>query len=118
MANARDIFDDEVHDMIMIADKAAYVVTKDYAQTHGELNFCGFAWVKIPPGQRKLVESFKRLGVGDRGYPSGWQFICHFHGTQCMRTLEEYAQVFAYVIREWEFTDGFKAKAWMESRVY
>lgn len=126
----REQFDDEVRDMIVTAHKAGKAASDLFLeQTNGGYSYCGFAWAKLPKGQRKLLEALKRLKVryannylfGDKDYNGGWSVsikgLTRASQTQCMSTKEEYMRAFCYVINNWDFSDAdFKARAYVQSR--
>jgi hypothetical protein len=95
--------------LLASAQQAAYDAATQFINTHGELGYCGFAWVNIygVKGNTRLGKAMKLAGY-TKDYtgaysiwnPSGL-------GTQCMSTKEQGAYAAAAVFT----AAGFRAYA-------
>jgi hypothetical protein len=98
--------------IVLEAKAAARKAALAHMEQHGELAYCGFAWVNIygVKGNTKLGKLFKAAGVG-QDYTKAFSIWNPSDlGTQCMSTKEAGAQAAADVFTKYGF------RAYMGSR--
>lgn len=136
----RALFDHSVVRMIDCAQWAAQKTVAEAVAAGKEDLYCGFAYINIIKGQRKLLESLKRvssrhetfwakryvrvftadtieLGQAE-DYRACWTFPVTGYAsqTQSMTIKEVYADTFAMILRKWDLPGGVKVKCTATSR--
>jgi hypothetical protein len=90
------------------AFKAAKEAEAKFIAEHGEMAYCGFAWVKVYPGNCRMAKYLKNNKLGDTGIYGGVEvWNPGKSGTQSMDVKEAGAKAFAEVLRGY----GIKAAA-------
>lgn len=91
-----------VNEALLAAKNAA----EAYIAKNGEPSYCGFAWVKIRPGNSRMAKYLKAVNLGSASYSGGvdvWNPSKNV--TQSMDVKEAGAMAFADVLKK----HGYKA---------
>jgi hypothetical protein len=97
---------DYLKQLLASAQQAAYDASTQFIRQHGELGYCGFAWVNIygVKGNTKLGRAMKAAGYS-KDYTGAYQIWNPSGlGTQCMSTKEAGAEAAARVFVAAGFT--------------
>ena len=98
----------EIHEM---AKQEAVMYASEWEQEHGEMAYCGFAWVTIFDGRSKFTKELVKAGVARKSWDGTYTiWNPSEHPTQSMDTKEAGAEAYARVLK------AFGVKAYAESR--
>jgi hypothetical protein len=98
------------------AQKAVDHAIKEYGETNGAFNYCGFAWVTIKPARGAFVNQLKKDNIGSNGVYGGWRISIYDiidlppRLSQSMELKEIGARAYAEALR------AHGVKAFAESR--
>ena len=101
--NYQNIYN-QCHEAGMVALNEAVpspITVTGHGQTFYEMEgLCGFAWISIKPGNSKLANEFKKLGVASKNHYAGGVDVWVREGGQSVTRKEAYASAFAKKLKE------------------